>query len=252
MEVAVLRRLQGAWPSYKFKMLISIFPGKKHACKFYGCGRNEKFNYLVMSLQGKNLADLRRLCLNWNCEFHILQLFRESPSQRFSSSTALRVAQQILQSIREIHSIGFLHSAFLALDQLKFLFSFRGHQTFKLCCWPFLVHPAQHFHAWLRLGPALFECKRGSADTKFVFRNMHFQMDFIWYSGSAAGFRGTVRYAALSAHKNKVCWKLNRNLCDLQEMGRQDDLWSLFYMLVEFLNGSLPWRRIKVKMDKML
>lgn len=34
---------------------------------------------------------------------------------------------------------------------------------------------------------------------------------------------------------------------NLQEMGRQDDLWSLFYMLVEFLQGSLPWRRIKDK-----
>nr|CAD2193719.1 unnamed protein product [Meloidogyne enterolobii] len=78
MEVAVLRRLQG----------------KKHACKFYGCGRNEKFNYLVMGLQDKNLADLRR----------------ESPTQRFSCSTALRVAQHILQAICEIHSIGFLHS----------------------------------------------------------------------------------------------------------------------------------------------
>lgn len=33
----------------------------------------------------------------------------------------------------------------------------------------------------------------------------------------------------------------------LQEMGRQDDLWSLFYMLVEFLQGALPWRRIKDK-----
>ena len=51
---------------------------------------------------------------------------------------------------------------------------------------------------------------------------------------SAAGFRGTVRYAAVSAHKNK-------------EMGRQDDLWSLFYMLAEFLQGALPWRRIKDK-----
>lgn len=30
-------------------------------------------------------------------------------------------------------------------------------------------------------------------------------------------------------------------------MGRQDDLWSLFYMLVEFLQGALPWRRIKDK-----
>ncbi|VDK23554.1 unnamed protein product [Anisakis simplex] len=77
MEVAVLRRLQG----------------KRHACKFYGCGRNEKFNYLVMSLQGKNLADLRR----------------ESPRQCFSLSTAIRIGIQILAAIREIHSIGFLH-----------------------------------------------------------------------------------------------------------------------------------------------
>jgi hypothetical protein len=33
----------------------------------------------------------------------------------------------------------------------------------------------------------------------------------------------------------------------LQEMGRHDDLWSLFYMLVEFVNGQLPWRKIKDK-----
>lgn len=32
-----------------------------------------------------------------------------------------------------------------------------------------------------------------------------------------------------------------------QEMGRHDDLWSLFYMLVEFLAGQLPWRKIKDK-----
>lgn len=30
-------------------------------------------------------------------------------------------------------------------------------------------------------------------------------------------------------------------------MGRHDDLWSLFYMLVEFLVGHLPWRKIKDK-----
>ncbi|KAH7730522.1 Protein R90.1 [Aphelenchoides avenae] len=136
MEVAVLRRLQG----------------KKHACKFYGCGRNDRFNYLVMSLQGKNLADLRR----------------ESPKQCFSVSTALRLGLQILNGIREIHSIGFLHRA-----------------------------------KYEALGQQL-------------------------------GFAVPVRYAAVSAHKNK-------------EMGRQDDLWSLFYMLAEFLQGSLPWRRIKDK-----
>ncbi|KAK3538082.1 hypothetical protein QTP70_028642 [Hemibagrus guttatus] len=51
---------------------------------------------------------------------------------------------------------------------------------------------------------------------------------------TVAGFRGTVRYASVNAHKNK-------------EMGRHDDLWSLFYMLVEFTVGQLPWRKIKDK-----
>ncbi|KAF2890680.1 hypothetical protein ILUMI_15493, partial [Ignelater luminosus] len=31
------------------------------------------------------------------------------------------------------------------------------------------------------------------------------------------------------------------------KMGRHDDLWSLFYMLVEFVNGQLPWRKVKDK-----
>ena len=42
------------------------------------------------------------------------------------------------------------------------------------------------------------------------------------------------RYASVNAHNNS-------------EMGRHDDLWSLFYMLIEFLHGQLPWRKIKDK-----
>ncbi|KAJ3272196.1 Tau-tubulin kinase 2 [Terramyces sp. JEL0728] len=44
-----------------------------------------------------------------------------------------------------------------------------------------------------------------------------------------AGFRGTARYASIAAHQGK-------------DLGRVDDLWSLFYMTVEFLTGNLPWK----------
>eukprot|EP01080_Neovahlkampfia_damariscottae_P003163 gene3163-5479_t len=50
----------------------------------------------------------------------------------------------------------------------------------------------------------------------------------------SAGFRGTARYASINSHKSK-------------ELGRRDDLWSVFYVLVEFSLGSLPWRKIKDK-----
>uniref|UniRef100_A0A8C1EWM8 Tau tubulin kinase 1a n=1 Tax=Cyprinus carpio carpio TaxID=630221 RepID=A0A8C1EWM8_CYPCA len=135
MEVAVLKKLQG----------------KNHVCKFIGCGRNDKFNYVVMQLQGRNLADLRR----------------SQPRGTFTMSTTLRLGKQILESIEAIHSVGFLHRD---------------------------IKPPR----------------------------------------TVAGFRGTVRYASVNAHKNK-------------EMGRHDDLWSLFYMLVEFAAGQLPWRKIKDK-----
>ena len=38
MEVAVLKKLQG----------------RDHVCRFIGCGRNDRFNYVVMQLQVKS------------------------------------------------------------------------------------------------------------------------------------------------------------------------------------------------------
>uniref|UniRef100_A0A672TC57 Tau-tubulin kinase 1-like n=1 Tax=Sinocyclocheilus grahami TaxID=75366 RepID=A0A672TC57_SINGR len=170
MEVAVLKKLQG----------------KNHVCKFIGCGRNDKFNYVVMQLQGRNLADLRR----------------SQPRGTFTMNTTLRLGKQILESIEAIHSVGFLHRDIkpsnFAMGRLP--------STYRKC---YMLD---------------FGLARQYTNTNGEVRPPR----------TVAGFRGTVRYASVNAHKNK-------------EMGRHDDLWSLFYMLVEFAAGQLPWRKIKDK-----
>ncbi|OQR96788.1 tau-tubulin kinase [Thraustotheca clavata] len=43
-----------------------------------------------------------------------------------------------------------------------------------------------------------------------------------------AEFRGTSMYASLRAHRR-------------EELGRRDDLWSWFYLVLDFIRGELPW-----------
>lgn len=52
----------------------------------------------------------------------------------------------------------------------------------------------------------------------------------------SASFRGTAKYASLNAHRSL-------------ELGRRDDLWSLFYIIVDFVMGSLPWTADKESAD---
>ncbi|XP_025103992.1 uncharacterized protein LOC112570027 isoform X1 [Pomacea canaliculata] len=169
MEVAVLKKLQG----------------KDHVCRFIGCGRNERYNYVVMSLQGKNLAELRR----------------SQARGCFSLSTTLRVGAQIMKAIESIHEVGFLHRD---------------------------------------IKPSNFAMGKGNNARRVFMLDFGLARQYTTATGevrpprTAAGFRGTVRYASINAHKNK-------------EMGRHDDLWSLFYMLVEFMAGQLPWRKVKDK-----
>lgn len=51
-----------------------------------------------------------------------------------------------------------------------------------------------------------------------------------------AGFRGTPRYASIDCLRGV-------------DVGRRDDLWSLFYVLIELMVGQLPWRRLNEKKE---
>ncbi|BFZ11960.1 hypothetical protein BsWGS_14999 [Bradybaena similaris] len=171
MEVAVLKRLQG----------------RDHVCRFIGCGRNERYNYVVMSLQGENLDELRQ----------------RQPRGCFSLSTTLRLASQILHAIEAIHDVGFLHRDVKPSD-----FAMGQHPNHR----------------------------------KVYMLDFGLARQYITASGDVrqprlfADFRGTVRYASINAHQNR-------------DLGRHDDLWSLFYMVVEFVSGRLPWQKMKDKVQ---
>ncbi|GMT31355.1 hypothetical protein PFISCL1PPCAC_22652, partial [Pristionchus fissidentatus] len=68
-----------------------------HVCRLYLSAQCEtddlKLNVMVMSLLTYPLNKLRRAC----------------PDQRFTRSTALRLAKQSLQAIQDLHNVGYLH-----------------------------------------------------------------------------------------------------------------------------------------------
>uniref|UniRef100_A0A915DED6 non-specific serine/threonine protein kinase n=3 Tax=Ditylenchus dipsaci TaxID=166011 RepID=A0A915DED6_9BILA len=65
----------------------------KHFCKIEDKGRFGSFNYVVMTLVGKSLQDLRK----------------ENPLQHFSMGTAIGAGIQTLEALEDLHGIGYLH-----------------------------------------------------------------------------------------------------------------------------------------------
>ncbi|VDK87233.1 unnamed protein product [Litomosoides sigmodontis] len=68
--------------------------GSKHFCEIIDRGKQpDRFRFIIMKLVGRNLWDLRV----------------ERPEQRFTLNTALKAAEQCLESIEHLHTVGFLH-----------------------------------------------------------------------------------------------------------------------------------------------
>uniref|UniRef100_A0A914DM66 Protein kinase domain-containing protein n=1 Tax=Acrobeloides nanus TaxID=290746 RepID=A0A914DM66_9BILA len=69
----------------------------RHFCRIHGKGRETRqqvsFNYVIMTLVGKSIQDLRMM----------------SPAQHFNINTAVGVGIQSLEALQDLHSIGYLH-----------------------------------------------------------------------------------------------------------------------------------------------
>ncbi|KAI6242199.1 Protein kinase domain-containing protein [Aphelenchoides fujianensis] len=73
--------------------VLALLRGTKHTPKLIASGNHENFMFLAMEMLGRNLGDLRR----------------RQPQKRFSTSSGLRIADQIVEALMDVHSIGFLH-----------------------------------------------------------------------------------------------------------------------------------------------
>ncbi|KAL1284533.1 putative serine/threonine-protein kinase [Trichinella pseudospiralis] len=74
-------------------MVLSSFQDKKHGLKLVEYYQLERFNFMVMTLAGKNLTNLRRSMKN----------------RKFSLETTVNLGIQMMEAIRDLHEIGYLH-----------------------------------------------------------------------------------------------------------------------------------------------
>ncbi|CAI5439929.1 unnamed protein product [Caenorhabditis angaria] len=128
----------------------------------------------------------------------LYRLRSEMPTRSFSINTTTKIALETLEAIEELHSIGYLSRDVKPSNFAPGLRDFKEHKT-------------------------IFMFDFGLAK-KYVDRENRKLK-----SRGEVGWRGTVRYGSLNAHKRL-------------DLGRRDDLECWFYMLVEMHVGEVPWR----------
>ncbi|KAK6104279.1 Protein kinase domain family protein [Brugia pahangi] len=156
----------------------------RHFCTIEDKGRHKDFFYIVMTMVGKSLQELRL----------------EAQNKKFSLGTAISVGIKCLEALEDLHNIGYLHRD---------------------------VKPGN-----FAIGRPEVKELRNVYVLDFGMARLYIHEDGTMRNPRAlTGFRGTVKYAPLSAH-------ILRELC------RKDDVESWLYMVVELTNGKLPWRNM--------
>ncbi|WKX92679.1 hypothetical protein Q1695_010593 [Nippostrongylus brasiliensis] len=164
------------------QMVLTKLVGTRHSPRLYASGWLNSNNFIVMQMLGRNLTELRKA----------------QSDRRFTVHTTVRVGIQILEALKAVHDLGFLH---------------RDVKPSNMC-----VGIGEHRRIIYLVD---FGMTRQYRLPSGEFRKER----------AYAAFRGTMRYVSLSVHERK-------------EQGPVDDLWSVYYTLIELAEGSLPWRTI--------
>lgn len=161
------------------------------------------YYFVIMTLLGRNLSDLRR----------------SEQEQKFGLYTVSHLALETFRAIKNLHAIGFVHR-----DIKPSNFAIGKNS------------PREIFLVDFGLAYTFGKLSTSVIDGKIV-SSYPPHADYVNPDKKkGAGFRGTVRYASLRAHREEF-------------LSYQDDLISWFYMLIEMSAGALPWRRVKSKKD---
>eukprot|EP01156_Anaeramoeba_ignava_P023786 Anaeramoba_ignava/c21751_g5_i4.p1 GENE.c21751_g5_i4~~c21751_g5_i4.p1 ORF type:complete len:427 (-),score=167.35 c21751_g5_i4:113-1393(-) len=143
---------------------------------------------------------------------NLSKLRRKQPTQTFSLPTTLKLGIDMISAIEAVHSIGYVHRDIKPSN--------------------FVLKNIPKTESYSDISPVLCVIDFGLS-RKFIDSDGNIKPP-----RETVGFRGTARYASVESHQAK-------------ELGRRDDLISLFYCLLEFLYGRLPWTDLKEK-DEIL
>ncbi|VDM58045.1 unnamed protein product [Angiostrongylus costaricensis] len=174
---------------------------KPHVPMVFHAAKRRRFCYMIMTLLGENLKELRMHC----------------PKEFMSAHTWSRIGIQCLYSVKLVHDYGFVHRD---IKPNNFVMGYREDYDRAR-----IVHILDF----------------GLSRSRLRFLSGSYKKWVPRRARGTAEFRGTLRYCSPNVHEKK-------------EQGRRDDLWSLYYVLIE-LHCGLPWQTIrdkqKVEMVKM-